>query len=146
MDESPLNKEHLDIEDAKMFEERYDEIIESGFRLNPTPIRTTKRGKVKQSPPKNLLDRLKDYKKETLMFMYDFRVPFDNNQGERDIRMMKLRQKISGCFRTFEGSTIFCSIRGYVSTARKNGYNIISAIQDAFNGKPFIPSAVPPNA
>jgi len=145
VDESPLGAEHLCIEDTKKFEERYDDIIESGLKLNPAPIVAKKRGKAKQSTPKNLLDRLKDYKNETLLFMHDFRVPFDNNQGERDIRMMKLRQKISGCFRTLGGSDVFCNIRGYISTARKNGNNVISAIQYALNGKPFIPSVVPPN-
>jgi transposase len=146
VEETRPHSEHLDPPDIKDFEERYDEIIEKGLRLNPPPQRTKKRGRVKQTPPKNLLDRLKKYKGETLRFMYDFRVPFDNNQGERDIRMTKLKQKISGCFRTFEGAQRFCKIRGYISTARKNEYNVINAIQDAFSGEPFNPPLVQPNA
>ena len=146
VDETRPHRGHLDPPELKGFEERYDEIIEKGLKLNPPPQRTLKRGKVKQTPPKNLLDRLRDYKKEALRFMYDFNVPFDNNQGERDIRMTKLKQKISGCFRTIEGARRFCRIRGYISTVRKNECNVIDAIQDAFNGEPFTPSVVPPNA
>ena len=72
--------------------------------------------------------------------MHDFSVPFDNNQGERDIRMIKVKQKVSGSFRTMEDARIFCSIRGYISTTQKNGCCAIDAIQDAFERKPFIPS------
>jgi len=71
--------------------------------------------------------------------MYDFRVPFDNNLAERDIRMMKVKQKVSGAFRTGKGADIFCRIRSYIATVQKNAGNIIHAVQRAFQGNPFIP-------
>lgn len=71
--------------------------------------------------------------------MYDFNVPFDNNQAERDIRMQKLRQKISGTFKSDQGIKTFCRIRGYISTVKKQGGNIIESIKGAFDGKPFMP-------
>jgi transposase len=70
--------------------------------------------------------------------MSDFDVPFDNNQAERDVRMMKLQQKISGTFRSTEGALSFCRIRGYISTAKKNQCSVINAIQNAISGKPSV--------
>ena len=89
----------------------------------------------------NLLIRFRDFKSEVLVFMSDFRVPFDNNQGERDVRMVKVKQKVSGGFRTLEGAKRFGRIRGYISTARKHAKNVFGAIRDAFDGNPFIPSS-----
>jgi len=124
------------------FERRYDEIVRRGFSDNPfTPPKEKKRGRVKKTPPLNLLTRMRDYRAETLAFMYDFRVPFDNNAAERDVRMIKVKQKVSGCFRTLEGAERFACIRGYISTVRKNSRNIFEAIKDAFLGSPFIPDA-----
>ena len=129
-------------EQIRGFERRYDEIISRGFADNPfTPPKEKKKGRVKKTPPLNLLTRLRDYKAETLAFMYDFRVPFDNNAAERDVRMIKVKQKVSGCFRTSEGAERFARIRGYISTARKNSINIFEAVRDAFRGDPFIPCA-----
>ena len=125
------------------FEKRYDNLIEQGLAANPPPPipPAKKRGRKKQSPPKNLLDRLRDHKHEVLAFMYDFRVPFDNNLAERDVRMLKVKQKISGAFRTCTGAETFCAIRSYISTVRKHGVNVIDAIYDAFVGDPFMPLA-----
>jgi transposase len=129
----------------KMFEKRYDEIVKQGFDVNPREPpkvgENKKRGRTKQTPPFNLLIRLKDFKSQVLAFMYDSSVPFDNNQAERDVRMVKVKQKVSGCFRTVEGAEQFGRARAYISTARKNAVNIFDAIKNAFGGKPFIPEA-----
>jgi len=141
--ETPASAVSLALSELETFEQRYDAVVQAGFEANPIAAPAAegkKRGRPKQPPPRNLAMRLRDFKGQVLAFMYDFRVPFDNNQGERDIRMVKVKQKVSGGFRTLEGAKRFGRIRGYISTARKNSKNIFEAIRDAFDGNPFIPS------
>jgi transposase len=119
-------------------EEAYGQIIAEGFEYHSLlpPLPKGKRGRQKQRDGKNLLDRLKEKRSCVLLFMYDFSVNFTNNLGEQDIRMVKLKQKISGCFRILRGGQIFCRIRSYISTARKQGWNIWDALAEAMRGCP----------
>ena len=119
---------------------RYADLVAEGLRLNPPAPTAGKVGRPKRSPAGNLALRLATHQAETLAFMTDLRVPFDNNPAERDLRMMKLRQKISGCFRSMTAVDRFCLIRSYVSTLRKQRVPILAALTDAFCGHPPVPA------
>lgn len=128
----------LSIKAAKSFRSRYRNILTRADRecpLQAADKRTGKRGQIPQSKSRNLLERLRDYETETLRFMTDKRVPFTNNQGENDIRMTKVQQKISGCFRAMEGAYIFCRVRSYLSTCRKHGLTPTEALKTLFEGR-----------
>jgi len=132
---------HLTEDQRRDFEARYQRILDQGYAqnpLSPAPVRK-KRGRRKKTKPRNLLERLDEHRQEVLAFMYDFNVPFDNNLAERDIRMMKVQQKISGTFRSEDGAHAFCRIRSYLSTARKNALGAMDAIARVFAGNPFVP-------
>lgn len=132
------------------FETRYQAILVQGFAANPPPPpppptkhRRKTGGRQQQSPARNLLARLQNHQASVLGFMYNFEVPFDNNQAERDIRMVKLKQKISGTFRSESGVKMFCRIRGYISTLKKQGFNILDAFISLFSGHPQSPIPQP---
>lgn len=120
----------------------YQEIVQRGNKLNPLlpACGPKKRGKAKQSPARNLLNRLSNQQDAVLRFLSDMRVPFDNSQAERDIRMLKVQQKISGCFRSLLGVETFCRIRGYLSTLHKQRMNVLTALEMACAGHPVLPS------
>jgi transposase len=140
-------RKQLTREQGKDFDRRYDELTEVGWEVNGLPAeragpdgsvweKVVKPAKGVDRQGMNLSLRVRLRKEEVLRFMLDFRVPFDNNQAERDLRMVKLQQKIGGCFRTEEGVRDFCRVRGYVSTMRKRGHEVLGAIEAALRGQP----------
>ena len=143
VDRAAQTTDRLPEKQIQAFEARYQQILDQGYAQNPLPSRPAnakkKRGRRKKTKPRNLLERLDEHRQEVLAFMYDFNVPFENNLAERDIRMMKVQQKISGMFRTEEGAKAFCRIRSYISTARKNAVGAMDALARVFSGVPFVP-------
>lgn len=121
------------------FEAAYTRFVHEGLLANPPPKPTGKRGRPKQTPARNLLDRLVTHRAAVLAFLHDFRVPFDNNQAERDLRMLKVKHKVSGCFRSSHGADQFCRIRGYLSTLRKQDYSVLDGLTSVFEGQPLMP-------
>jgi transposase len=121
------------------FEAQYQTLVTAGLAANPSRAPSGKRGRTKQSPARNLLMRLDTQREAVLAFMCHFAVPFDNNLAERDLRMTKVHQKVSGCFRSMEGAAMFCRIRGYLSTLRKQGIPLLTALQSVFRNEPVMP-------
>ena len=126
------------------YHQRFEALLAEGRRLNPErPKAAGSRRAVKQSPATNLLKRLTRYRTDVLRFLSDPRVPFDNNLAERAIRMPKLKQKISGSFRSDHGADTFCAVRSYLATLRKQGLDLVSALTKTFQGAPPLPSFSP---
>ena len=131
----------MDTQEISKYEALFKDIITKGKLEQPVPV-CEKTGKPKKNAAHRLLARLEKYDIETLSFIYDFDIPFDNNLAERDIRMVKLRQKISGCFRGEKGPKVFCRIRSYISTCRKNSQKVMDSLVKAVKGEPFIPQTL----
>jgi len=126
----------LSEEAIKESRKKYRTIIEKGKTECPeSPKIEGKRGRTKKSKARNLLERFINYENDVLRFMENDQVPFTNNLGENDLRMTKVQQKISGCFRSLEGAHIFCRLRSYLSTCRKQGMKITEGLKMLFDGK-----------
>ena len=136
------DQQELDAEVLAPLLRRYEEILTEGYQANPPapPPEKRTRGRPKQSPARNLLDRLSQGKWAVLRFLLDFAVPFDNNLAERDLRMIKVQQKVSGCFRTEEGVAMFCRLRSSLSTLRKQGIELLSVLEHTLSGHPVLPA------
>jgi len=127
-------------EQIQKLEQKYENIIQLGHAFFPKIEKVPKkRAQTKKPKSQNLLLRLDKYKTETLRFITNFQVPFDNNMAERDLRMIKVKQKISGTFMSRAGGQFFARIKGYISTVKKNGRNVMDELRNVFLGKAFVP-------
>lgn len=131
-------QKHLDSKSLKEYFCTYQQILENALEGLPFPVRKGKRGRLTKTKQHNFIERMLKHKESVLAFMTDFRVPFDNNLAERDIRMMKLKDKISGTFRSFHGAQSFARIRSYISTVQKQERNVFAEIKNALSGQPFL--------
>jgi transposase len=136
-----LGQISLSAEDVQVLSTQFLALLDQGDQVHPrAPATPGKRGKAKQHPARNLLDRLRTHQDAVLAFLYDLEVPFDNNLAERDVRMVKVQQKVSGTFRSDEGAISFCRIRGYLSSLRKQGLPLFAALEATLRGQPLLPS------
>ena len=133
------NKTELDESLLKLLLKEYDEILDYADIEFPAPIKAGKgRGRTKKGKTRSLIERLRKLKDEVCRFVQDFTVPFDNNLAERDLRNIKTKIKVSGCFRTTDGAENYLKIMSYIGTAKKNGINAVKALKAAFDGTPDI--------
>lgn len=124
--------------ESKKWRQKYRRLLNKADSECPAPTadpEKKKRGRVARSKSRNLLERLRDFEDDVLRFMDYSEVPFTNNQGERDLRMTKVQQKISGCFRSMQGAEIFCAVRSYLSTCRKHQVSMGEALECLFDGR-----------
>ncbi len=137
-----LGQQHLHPLEVADWKAHYGALLLEGYLANPPdpPPKTGKKGRPKQSAARNLLDRLSKHQQAVLLFLDNFAVPFDNSLAERDLRMLKVQQKISGCFRSEAFAVAFCRIRGYLSTLRKQGMALLTALEQALLGHPLSPA------
>jgi transposase len=137
---------HLEAAAREALVARYAALLAAGLAANPPPAdcgrRPGQRGRLAQSPTRNLLERLLLQQDQVLAFLDDLAIPFDNNQAERDLRGLKIQQKVSGCFRSDRGAAAYATIRGYLATLRKQGHALLAALNTVFAGQPLYPASV----
>ena len=132
-----MNLASADDHEVAYYAEEYDTIIKIGLAENPmVQTEAKKKGRPKKGKVLALIERLQKYKDEVCLFLKDFQIDFDNNQAERDLRMIKTKTKVSGCFRTEEGIRDYLTVMSYIGTAKKHGKNAVEAIKNAFMGSP----------
>lgn len=127
-------------------ERLYDQLVQMALQAHaPPPAGWPQgaRGRPRKPKARNLAERFAAHKAAVLAFVYDFNVPFDNNQAERDLRMLKVQQKIAGCFRSAQGAADFCTLRSYTSTIRKQGLSVWQALGSLFTNTPLRPRLSP---
>ena len=133
---SKLGEDHFTPEQLSEYDLEYEEIVQMGLSLNPIPERKpNQRGRIGKGKVRSLLERLENHKTEILRFIYDWSVPFTNNEAERSIRFSKVKQKVSGCFRTKTGASEYAETMSYINSARKHGVSYFDAVKAALNGK-----------
>ena len=132
-------QDRLAVSTIRDLEKQYAKIVQQGLKEEPQQQsrEKPKRGRIPKSKSMRLLDVFALRKEQVLLFVNDKEVPFDNNLAERDLRMVKLKQKISGCFRSANGAKVFCRMRSYISSVRKQGHHILNAIENALMGNPI---------
>jgi transposase len=144
----PLHKEgcQLSARELNKLQDRYFEILQEGYQQNPEPPPKAKgkRGRTARGKALNLLDRFRDHSEAVMAFVLDPGVPFDNNHAERDLRMMKIRQKISGCFRALDLPEAFARLRSVVATAAKHSVSALRAIEVLFESNPSLEAIIHP--
>ena len=140
-----LEQERLPAQTVQHIEQLYDAIIANGLAETPPPDPqpSGKRGRPKRTKARCLVERFADHRVSMLRFVHDFKVPFDNNLAERDIRMMKVQQKVSGCFRSTAGAEQFCKLRSYTATIRKQRLSVWQAIGSLFGDSVLMPQLTP---
>jgi transposase len=128
------------VADAPALLASFDALVLEGLRQNPLPeARTTKQGRVAKGKARCLLERLRDYRDAYLAFLFDLSLPFTNNEAERDLRMFKVKGKVSGCFRTREGAEVFCRLRSYVRTCQKQAMPLLKSLRSLFENQVKMP-------
>jgi hypothetical protein len=122
--------------------DRYEALLAAGLAANPPPPARgpRRRGRIKQSPTRNLLERRWLGREQALAFLDGLAIPFDNNQAERDLRMRTVQQKVSGSCRSAAGATAFARLRGYLATVHKQGHALLPTLETLFAGQPLSPS------